>query len=73
MPLFGFSVFLVSSSTVLCGFKLWHFLSLQESEQVYGEFFHLVSQDLAMLFKRTYQLQKVRRIYIFSQLVQTSI
>ena len=34
--------------------------SLQDSEQVYGDLFQLVSQDLAMLFKKTYQLQKVR-------------
>lgn len=72
MPLFDFSVFLFGSSTVLCHFKLWYFLSLQDSEQVYGDFFHLVSQDLAMLFKRTYQLQKVSRVCIDSKLAQTS-
>lgn len=34
------------------------FKHCKDSEQVYGDFFHLMSQDLAMLFKRTYQLQK---------------
>ncbi|KAJ7334458.1 hypothetical protein OS493_014775 [Desmophyllum pertusum] len=34
------------------------FKHCKDSEQVYGDFFHLVSQDLAMLFKKTYQLQK---------------
>jgi len=33
--------------------------SLQDSESIYGELFQLVSQDLATLFKKTYQLQKV--------------
>lgn len=33
--------------------------SLQDSENIYGELFQLVSQDLATLFKKTYQLQKV--------------
>ena len=41
----------------------WHsdyvHLSLQDSENIYGELFQLVSQDLATLFKKTYQLQKV--------------
>ncbi|XP_068695409.1 FIGNL1-interacting regulator of recombination and mitosis-like isoform X1 [Montipora foliosa] len=34
------------------------FKHCKESEHIYGDFFQLVSQDLAMLFKRTYQLQK---------------
>lgn len=63
-PLFHFSVFLFCSSTVLSPLCIvsGNFLLFQDSEQVYGDFFHLVSKDLAMLFKRTYQLQKVSRI-----------
>ncbi|KAL9988824.1 hypothetical protein ACROYT_G003312 [Oculina patagonica] len=34
------------------------FKHCKDSEQVYGDFFHHLSQDLAMLFKKTYQLQK---------------
>ncbi|PFX34777.1 Uncharacterized protein C1orf112-like [Stylophora pistillata] len=34
------------------------FKHCKDSEKVYGDFFHVVSQDLAMLFKRSYQLQK---------------
>ena len=54
--LFLFFTFLCSF--IYCG----NFFLFQDSEQVYGDFFHLVSKDLAMLFKRTYQLQKVSRI-----------
>ena len=63
IPLFHFSVFLFCSSTVLSPLCIVViFLLFQDSERVYGDFFHLVSKDLAMLFKRTYQLQKVSRI-----------
>ncbi|CAH3033867.1 unnamed protein product [Pocillopora meandrina] len=34
------------------------FKHCKDSEKVYGDLFHVVSQDLAMLFKRSYQLQK---------------
>ena len=53
--------------TILCNNDViafyWHpdyvHHSLQDSENIYGELFQLVSQDLATLFKKTYQLQKV--------------
>ena len=53
--------------TILCNNNViafyWHpdyvHHSLQDSENIYGELFQLVSQDLATLFKKTYQLQKV--------------